>query len=50
MTWGETYDNAYLSTSFNGSWNTVYSGLVPDIDAMIEAGAAAESWIHVGAG
>ena len=50
MDWGETYDNAYLSTSFNGSWNTVYSGLVPDIDAMVEAGAAAESWIHVGAG
>ena len=50
MTWGETYDNAYLSSSFNGSWNSVYSGLVPDIDAMIEAGAAAESWIHVGAG
>ena len=50
MTWGETYDNAYLSTSFNGSWNGVYSGLVPDIDAMIAAGAEAESWIHVGAG
>ena len=50
MTWGETYDNAYLSSSFNGSWNTVYSGLVPDIDAMISAGAEAESWIHVAAG
>ena len=50
MTWGETYDNAYLSSSFNGSWNSAYSGLIPDIDAMVEAGAAAESWIHVGAG
>jgi len=50
MTWGETYDNAYLSSSFNGTWNTVYSGLVPDIDAMILAGAEAESWIYVAAG
>ena len=50
MTWGETYDNAYTAGSFNGSWNSVYSGLVPDIDAMIAAGSAAESWIHVGAG
>ncbi|MEC8679639.1 MAG: SusD/RagB family nutrient-binding outer membrane lipoprotein [Bacteroidota bacterium] len=48
--WGQTYDNAYLPQSFNGSWYGVYSGLVPDIDAMIEKGTAAESWIHVGAG
>ena len=27
----------------------VYSGLVPDIDAMIEKRTTAESWIHVGA-
>ena len=50
MDWGETYDNAYLSSSFNGSWNGVYVGLVPDIDAMIEKGTADESWIHVAAG
>ena len=48
--WGQTYDNAYLPQSFNGSWSGVYSGLVPDIDAMIASGTAAESWIHVGAG
>ena len=49
-TWGQTYDNAYLPNSFNGSWSGVYSGLVPDIDAMIASGTEAESWIHVGAG
>ncbi len=49
-TWGSTYESAYLPSSFNGSWSGVYSGLVPDIDAMIESGSAAESWIHVGAG
>jgi len=48
--WGQTYDNAYLPQYFNGSWYGVYSGLVPDIDAMIEKGTTAESWIHVGAG
>ena len=41
--WGQTYDNAYLPQSFNGSWYGVYSGLVPDIDAMIEKGTTAES-------
>jgi len=48
--WGSTYQSAYGPSSFNGSWNTVYSGLVPDIDAMIKTGTENESWIYVGAG
>tara|TARA_B110000014_G_scaffold45177_1_gene29918 strand:- start:1476 stop:3203 length:1728 start_codon:yes stop_codon:yes gene_type:complete len=50
MTWGSTYENAYTPSSFNGSWNYAYSGLVPDIDAMILMASEKESWIHVAAG
>ena len=47
---GADYAEAYTSTGFNGSWDFVYSGLVPDIDAMILAASETESWIHVAAG
>ena len=50
MTWGASYQEAYNPSDFNGSWNFAYSGIIPDIDAMIEAGTAAESYVHVGAG
>jgi hypothetical protein len=50
MDWGASYAEAYNPSSFNGSWDGAYAGIVPDIDAMIEAASAAESWIHVGAG
>ena len=50
MTGGADYAEAYTPAGFNGSWNGVYTGLVPDIDAMIAAASEAESWIHVGAG
>ena len=50
MTWGASYAEAYNPSDFNGSWNSAYSGIIPDIDAMIEAADAAESYVYSGAG
>lgn len=50
MTGGSSYAEAYTPSGFNGSWDFVYSGLVPDIDAMISAATETESWVYVGAG
>ena len=50
MTGGSSYAEAYTPSGFNGSWDFVYSGLVPDIDAMIAAATETESWVYVGAG
>ena len=50
MTGGADYAEAYTPSGFNGSWNGVYAGIVPDVDAMVSAASEAESWIHVGAG
>lgn len=35
MTGGNTYENAFAATTFNGAWNIAYADIIPDIDQLI---------------
>ena len=50
MTGGNTYNNNWAPTSFNGMWNNAYAGIFPDIAAMIELAEERGQFIHIGAG
>jgi len=40
MTGGNTYNNAFAPTTFNFTWNSAYSDLLPDLDEIIELATA----------
>lgn len=40
MSGGNIYNNAFAATDFNFAWNTAYSDLLPDMDALIAVTSA----------
>ena len=50
MDGGNTYNNAYGPTSFNGLWNNAYANLLPDFDAIIAIADNPETGIPIYAG
>lgn len=42
------YENMTTNTTYNGIWNNVYSGLLPDIDALLAIADAGGFDIHAG--
>ncbi len=50
MTGGNTYNNAYGPTTFNGAWNNAYAELLPDLDKIIEIADDAEAGIPIYSG
>jgi hypothetical protein len=42
------YENMTTNTTYNGIWNNVYSGLLPDIDALLNLADAGGFDVHAG--
>lgn len=45
--YGPTYRNAFTPVSFDGIWNTAYTGVFKHVDAVIPIAAAQNRWVDV---
>lgn len=45
--YGPTYRNAYAPTTFDGMWNTAYTGVFKHVDALIPIASSKKQWVNV---
>jgi hypothetical protein len=46
--YGPRYDNAYTPQSYDGIWNTAYTGVIKHCNALIPIADAQKRYVHVG--